>query len=95
MKPRNFRMLRPRSLNLLILALLLASFTLMAGCATTSPRSAMTTRADHCAGWKPIYPSGKDTLTDGTARQIKNHDCYGVRVGCWQPPTPKACEKQP
>lgn len=55
----------------------LASLTLLAGCATggagTSP----------CSGWRPIYISRADVLTDGTARQILAHNETGARLCNW------------
>lgn len=56
---------------------------MMAGCATKT-----TVKVDHCTGWAPIYPSGNDVLTDGTARQILAHDEFGARMGCWPKPVP-------
>lgn len=58
-----------------------------AGCA---PRTIIKT--DHCSGWAPIYASGDDVLTDGTARQILAHDQYGARMGCWKAPTGKSAK---
>ena len=55
----------------------LASLTLLAGCASggggTSP----------CAGWRPIYVSLADALTDGTARQILAHNETGRAICGW------------
>lgn len=42
--------------------------------------------AEHCTGWKPIYPSKTDVLTDGTSKQILGHDEYGVKSKCWKAP---------
>jgi len=39
--------------------------------------------------------SKQDVLTDSTAKQIESHDCIGVRLHCWQPPTPQACQAPP
>jgi len=51
--------------------------------------------SDHCTGWKPVFTSCDDVLTNSTALQIKNHDEYGVAEKCWQKPkpNPKACKK--
>ena len=68
-------MLHHKRWLLLILPLLLAS------CATTAGRA-----TDPCAPWKPIYASRIDVLTDGTARQIRDHDETGVKLGCWPAP---------
>jgi hypothetical protein len=35
-----------------------------------------------CAGWRPIFPSRDDKLTDRTARDILGHDEYGLALGC-------------
>jgi len=62
---------------MLILPLLLAS------CATgpaTEPNSG-------CEWLKPIYPSQDDVLTDGTARQILDHDEAGKQICGWSKPT--------
>lgn len=57
--------------------MLLASATLLAGCATggagTSP----------CSGWRPIYVSRTDALTPDTARQILAHNETGARLCGW------------
>jgi hypothetical protein len=52
---------------------------LLVGCATGRV-------TDHCAGWRPIYPSKADVLTDGTSKQILGHDEYGVKSKCWKAP---------
>lgn len=64
-----------------ILILLLVICAMTAGCAKQRVRT------DLCSGWKPIYPSADDVLTDGTAKQILAHDRQGVDVGCWKAPT--------
>jgi hypothetical protein len=46
-------------------------------------------KTDFCTPWKAIYASRSDVLTDGTARQIKDHDETGVKLGCWPAPTVK------
>lgn len=58
--------------------MLLASLTLLAGCATNG--------AGNCAGWQPIYVSRGDVLTDPTARDILAHNRNGVAQGCWVAP---------
>jgi hypothetical protein len=35
-----------------------------------------------CAGWKPIYVSKSDKLSDGTAKSILGHDEYGTALKC-------------
>ncbi|AGA64760.1 hypothetical protein B488_07680 [Liberibacter crescens BT-1] len=37
-----------------------------------------------CVGWRPIYPSRNDILTDKTARQILAHNSYGAARSCWK-----------
>lgn len=41
-----------------------------------------------CIGWEAIYPSRSDVLTDQTAKQIRSHDQYGVKLNCWPAPKP-------
>jgi len=92
MKSRNFPTLRRSKWRLLILLLLPATFATMAGCATTpSTRTVI----NNCTPWSPIVVSKQDVLTDSTAKQIESHDCIGVRLHCWQPPTPQACQAPP
>ena len=64
------------------LLLMSAVAWLIAGCATAMPK------ADVCGPWKPIYVSADDVLTDGTAKQISNHDETGARLCGWEPTTP-------
>ncbi len=52
-------------------------------------------KSDPCAGWSAIYPSGKDVLTDGTAKQILAHDLHGVQAGCWKLPVKAKAAKKP
>lgn len=40
-----------------------------------------------CEWVKPIYPSKDDSLTDGTARQILNHDETGKQICGWSKST--------
>jgi hypothetical protein len=35
-----------------------------------------------CAGWRPIYPSKSDKLTDRTSRDILGHNEYGEALKC-------------
>ena len=46
------------------------------------------TVTDYCTPWRAIYPSKADVLTDGTAKQILDHDRTGVKLGCWKSPKP-------
>lgn len=67
-------------------SLLLAICAMAAGCAIEP------TKLDPCAGWEMICPSRKDTLTDGTSKQILAHDEHGKALGCWsscRAPKPK------
>lgn len=64
----------------------------MAGCAATAPPR---TIIENCGPWSPIVVSKADVLTDSTAKQILSHDCVGVRLHCWPPPTPQACQAPP
>ena len=57
--------------------MLLASLTLLAGCAIGGPGT------DPCGAWRPIYVSRADVLTDGTARQILSHNEAGRRICGW------------
>lgn len=85
--------LKPKPLNYLTRLLKgLATLTLLpllAGCVTKAgPVTQVIT--DHGCGWvKPIYVSRADVLTDGTARQIKDHDETGAKVCGWKPTTDK------
>ena len=59
------------------IALLLASLTLLAGCATNGPVT-----DGFCLEAKPILVSKADVLTAETARQVLAHNEYGgVRCG--------------
>lgn len=82
-KLRVSQTLRPKALVLLTL------LPLLDGCATKAgPVAPVVT--DHGCGWvKPIYVSRNDILTDGTARQIKDHDETGAKVCGWKPNQPK------
>lgn len=44
------------------------------------------TKAELCAGWKPIFVSSADVLTKASADAIQYHDEHGVVVGCWTQP---------
>lgn len=50
---------------------------LLTGCATAT--SATDTAV--CAGWKPITHSKRDTPE--TAKQVREHNLFGIRRGCW------------
>ena len=63
----------------LILPLLLAS------CATTAGLDRPVVNDNGCSWAKPIYVSGQDVLTDGTAKQIRDHDETGARICGWKP----------
>lgn len=79
-KPPRFRMRRPKLWLLPILLPLLAS------CATTGgPATKPVVNDNGCSWAKPIYVSKADVLTDGTARQIKDHDESGARICGWKP----------
>ena len=62
----------------------------LGGCVTTAGRA-----TDPCAPWKPIYVSRADVLTDGTAKQIRDHDETGVKLGCWPAPTKAKAAPKP
>lgn len=64
---------------------------LVIGLSACTPPPKQIIKLDVCGMWHPINPSTKDVLTDSTAKQILSHDCIGVRLHCWPPPTPKAC----
>lgn len=57
--------------------LLLASLTLLAGCSSIGAGTSA------CSGWRPVYVSRADVLTDGTARQILAHNEAGRRLCGW------------
>jgi hypothetical protein len=75
-----------------ILALLLAGCAMMGGPAT---KPSDPVKVDPCAPWKPIYVSKADKLTDGTARQIKDHDETGERLCGWKRNAPAAKAPEP
>lgn len=50
---------------------------LAAGCATSGPAT------NGCEWAKPIYVSQDDALTDGTAKQILQHDLTGKAICGW------------
>jgi len=84
---RNYHPHRRNRWRQLILALLLGSCAMTVGCATKP-----VVRTDFCTGWRAIYPSRQDVLTDGTAKQILAHDQHGVDMGCWKAPTRKSAK---
>jgi hypothetical protein len=57
--------------------LLLASLTLLGACAQSGAGTSA------CSGWKPIYVSRADVLTDGTARAILAHNETGRALCGW------------
>lgn len=57
--------------------LLLASLTLLAACGTSGAGTSA------CSGWRPIYVSRADVLSDGTARAILAHNEQGRRLCGW------------
>lgn len=69
---------RPSSLLLpLILTPLLASCATSGGLATKP--------SNGCEWVRPIMVSKQDQLTDGTARQILDHDQTGAQICGWKP----------
>ena len=82
MKLQNCQMHPLSALAMLPLILLLDGCAMKAG-----PVAPVVT--DYGCGWvKPIYVSRDDVLTDGTARQIKDHDETGAKVCGWKPNKP-------
>lgn len=79
--PRSCRMLRRSALRTLIPLLLLGICAMTAGC---GERRAVI-NDNGCSWAKPIYVSPDDVLTDGTSRQIKDHDETGKRICGWKP----------
>jgi len=66
-------------------ALLIVLGLILSGC------SANTTAIDPrliCDTWRPIYPSRKDKLTDGTIEQIAGNNAANESV-CGKRPAPK------
>lgn len=64
---------------------MLAPIALLASC-----RAGPATEPSNGCEWvKPIYPSKDDSLTDGTARQILNHDETGKQICGWSKPKEK------
>ena len=76
----------------LALPLLLLSVTL-AGCSWSGKEIRLTGNLDQICnkpgGWKPIFPSKDDKLTDGTATMIATSN-EGNRHWCGSEPPPKA-----
>lgn len=66
---------------MLILLLLLVASAMTVGC---GERRVVITN-NGCSWAKPIYVSPDDVLTDGTSRQIKDHDETGKRICGWKP----------
>ena len=61
------------------IAMLLASLTLLAGCATSGPVT-----EDFCLVARPILVSKTDALSTETARQILAHNEYGAGRCGWK-----------
>jgi len=83
---KNSPPLRRNRWGRLILALLPAICATTGGLGTSGCTPRTLVKTDFCTGWKPIYPSRQDVLTDGTAKQILAHDEQGVQQGCWPAP---------
>ena len=62
------------------LLVLLLSAMLLASCATATTA---TSNAAICSGWKPLTYSTK-TDTPATVAQIRAHNLFGIRRGCWK-----------
>jgi hypothetical protein len=58
------------------IALLIASLTLLSGCVTSGA-------GDVCAPWRPIRVAKEDQLTRETAQQILAHDLTGRKLCGW------------
>lgn len=56
---------------------------LLVGCGTSGP--ATDTQALACTGWRPIFVSRQDNLTENTARQILAHNLTGKERCHWEP----------
>lgn len=39
-----------------------------------------------CLGFRPIFTSSRDVLTEGTARQLLDHNETGAKLCGWKPP---------
>lgn len=76
-KPKSFPMRLFSGLAMLLLIALLAS------CKTGQEIKP----SNGCEWVKPIFPSRDDQLTDGTARQILDHDETGKQICGWSKPT--------
>lgn len=75
-KPKSSRMRLSSVLVTLLLTLPLASC-----------KSGPATEPSNGCEWvKPIFPSRDDQLTDGTARQILDHDETGKQICGWTKP---------
>lgn len=75
----------PSRLNLILRATMLVVVLGLCACSTLPTRTA----TDYCTPWRPIYPSEQDVLTDGTARQIRDHDLTGAKLCGWKPKATK------
>lgn len=79
--------------KLLLLAALL-SLSLMTACGN-STETKEGTALQICRQWEPIYPSKKDSLTDGTAKQIAGNNAANVQWCGNRPPVKEAPSKVP
>ena len=74
-RPPKSKLLKAGSVTALLL-----SAIVLAGCATATTA---TSSAAICSGWKPIsYSTKKDTPE--TVAQIRAHNLFGIRRGCWK-----------
>jgi hypothetical protein len=62
------------------------SACLLAGCAASQPSQVLTKVVDSGCDWaRPILISKSDALTDGTAKQILEHNKAGSKACSWKP----------
>jgi hypothetical protein len=75
---------------------------LLGACATTGPATdarqpeviVRTKTIDTgCMAFKPIYVDKADVFVDGTAKQLKEHNCTGVLKCGWNPKAMADCQK--
>ena len=64
---------------------------LLAACATTAGLPKPTGIDNGCSWARPIYTVCDDVLTDGTSKQILNHDEAGARICGWKRLPAKKC----
>lgn len=60
--------------------LLMLAMTLISGCETK-----IISYPAFCAIGQPIYPSRQDILTEGTQRQVLEHNMVGAALCGWSP----------